>query len=754
MKARSNRQRLRLETLEAREVPAFLGELDPTFGTGGIATVPAQINQPLTQDIVVDALGRTVILVNFRDLIVTRVNANGTSDLSFGTNGTADIDFGTFTGAAGVAVDALGNIVAVGQRVQSHADGSYTSDLVVARLTANGTLDPAFGTGGKVVIPAPAGYDAFRAGDVTFDAAGNIVVVGSLTTVGGRSAIAALRLTPIGSADPTFNGGAIQVVTALEGGYAQAVTVDPAGRIVIAGESGGPASLFAAVRLTPDGAFDPSFAGTGYTSFSLTPAGNDIAVAVAADASGNVYLGGADLSVGVIVKLTAGRLDPTFGAGGVFFSPLPRGPGPFDPVRGVSVRPNGGVVAIATSGAYQPDSDIAVFQLTSGGRLDPAFNAAGPTPGANVIDFGGHTFDRAIGVGFTPTGDVIAAGFSVQPQRLGIVRLIGTGPATPLPPRVPPVPPVRLAAPINPFASLGVTVRTATGDVNGDGFPDTIFDTGPGTPLRVAVVSGADNTTVLVAPFDPFGGNFTGGGYVAAGDFDGDGRDEFVVTPDNGGGPRVSIFSLLPGGVTTRANFLTNDPDFRGGGHIAIGDVNADGTPDLAFAAGLSGGPRVTLIDGKKVLTTDGFNPADRLVNDFFAFEAGLRNGVYLAIGDVDGDGFGDLIVGAGAGGGPRVLTVSGKALLQQGSVAAFAAPLSNFFVAGMDSDRGGVRVSVTNSDLDTKADVMVSAGEGQSIHNRLYLGTNYGGAEPTVFQELDSPVYHHSEPVEAPAVP
>ena len=49
--------------------------------------------------------------------------------------------------------------------------------------------------------------------------------------------------------------------------------------------------------------------------------------------------------------------------------------------------------------------------------------------------------------------------------------------------------------------------------------------TGPGVPIRVAVISGADNSTVLVAPFDPFGGDFTGGGFVAAGDFDGDGRD-------------------------------------------------------------------------------------------------------------------------------------------------------------------------------------------------------------------------------------
>jgi hypothetical protein len=254
---------------------------------------------------------------------------------------------------------------------------------------------------------------------------------------------------------------------------------------------------------------------------------------------------------------------------------------------------------------------------------------------------------------------------------------------------------------------------------------------------QFAVVSGKDNTTLLVPATSVFEG-FTGGAFVAAGDFDGDGRAEIVITPDRGGGPRVSIFSLLTSGLTTRANYFTLNADFRGGARSGVGDVNGDGTPDLAVAAGFSGGPQVTLIDGTKALTTDGFNPADHLIGDFFAFDAALRNGAYVAIGDVDGDGFGDLIFGAGPGGAPRLLTISGKALLQQGSVAAIAAPLSNFFVAGNVADRGGVRPAVMNADGDNKADVAVGTGEGSVSKVRVYLGKNFGGAEPTNFQDLD----------------
>src|SRR5262249_42330544 len=244
-----------------------------------------------------------------------------------------------------------------------------------------------------------------------------------------------------------------------------------------------------------------------------------------------------------------------------------------------------------------------------------------------------------------------------------------------------------------PFGAIPTNVRVAVGDVDGDGAPDTVMVTGPGVPIRVAVISGADGST-LVAPFDPFGGNFTGGGVVATAGVDGGGHWEFVAMPDQGGGPRVSIFSLADAGVVTRANFFgIDDPDFRGGVRGALGDVNKDGTPDLAVTAGFLGGPRAAVFDGRTLLGT----PV-RLVDDFFAFPGAdavtLRNGAYVAVGDLDGDGFADLIFGGGPGGAPRVFVLSG-ALVTAGNIpGAYDAPVANFFVAGNDRDRGGVRVA------------------------------------------------------------
>src|SRR5439155_1495737 len=56
---------------------------------------------------------------------------------------------------------------------------------------------------------------------------------------------------------------------------------------------------------------------------------------------------------------------------------------------------------------------------------------------------------------------------------------------------------------VTPFPGFSGVPRAASADVNGDGVEDRIFVTGPGDPARFTVISGADNTTVLVPPTDP-----------------------------------------------------------------------------------------------------------------------------------------------------------------------------------------------------------------------------------------------------------
>ena len=296
---------------------------------------------------------------------------------------------------------------------------------------------------------------------------------------------------------------------------------------------------------------------------------------------------------------------------------------------------------------------------------------------------------------------------------------------------------------MDPFPGLGVDVRSATADVNGDGVPDMIFVTGPGTPVRFTVISGTDGTTVLVPATDPFGGDFTGGAFVAAGDLNLDGRAEFAFTPDQGGGPNVVIYSLNADGTLAapKAFFALGNPTFRGGARPAIGDINHDGSPDLAVGAGYLGGPVVEIHDGKAVGAGDF---ATLIGGGFFAFDGSdaqtLRNGVFLAVGDLDGDGFADLVAGGGPGGGPRVLALSGKLLAAGDVAAAHAAPVANFF-AGDDSDRGGVAVGTTDVDGDGRADLTTEPGGGSDGSGpvQVYLGKDCTPtAAPPAFQDLD----------------
>ena len=282
-------------------------------------------------------------------------------------------------------------------------------------------------------------------------------------------------------------------------------------------------------------------------------------------------------------------------------------------------------------------------------------------------------------------------------------------------------------ATLDPFdSSFTGEARVATADLTSDGVPDLIVGTGPGDPSTVVILDGATGDELL--RLDPFDG-FEGGVFVATGDLTGDGRPEVVITPDEGGGPRVRV--LDGGNFTTMADFFgIDDPNFRGGARAAIGDMNGDGFAELAVSAGFGGGPRVSLYDGAALARGDRTHP----IGDFFLFEPGLRNGSYLALGDIDGDGLADLIGGAGPGGAPRVLAVSAADLFQVGPETAIASPIASFFAGDLDN-RGGIRVATKDLDGDAHADVVTGAGDGGGTGVTAYLGKDIlANATPPFF--------------------
>ena len=156
-----------------------------------------------------------------------------------------------------------------------------------------------------------------------------------------------------------------------------------------------------------------------------------------------------------------------------------------------------------------------------------------------------------------------------------------------------------------------------------------------------------------------------------------------------GGGPRVRVYDALSGDVLF--DQFVYEPSFTGGVRVATGDVTGDGVPDLITAAGPGGGPRVSVYDGVTF----------KVVSSFFAYEPTFTGGLYLAVGDLDGNGFGEVVTGTGVGGGPLV-----KAFDAAGKLLTSTFAFESTF-------RGGVRVAVGDVTGDGLADLITTAGPG-----------------------------------------
>ncbi len=268
-----------------------------------------------------------------------------------------------------------------------------------------------------------------------------------------------------------------------------------------------------------------------------------------------------------------------------------------------------------------------------------------------------------------------------------------------------------------PFGgSYTLGVRVAVADVNGDGTQDVVTAAGPGGAPLVKVYDGQTRQEIM--SFLAYEDTFLGGVFVSAGDLNNDGLAEIVTSPDVGGGPRIRVFQGNDPSIILADFFGIEDPNFRGGVRLGIGDLSGDGQSDLVVGAGFGGGPRVAGFDGPSLLNAG--NAPAKLFADFFVFEPGLRNGVFLSVGDLDGDGRPDLIAGAGPGGGPRMFAIDGPALMSTAEPQ--IVQRANFFAGNVET-RGGIRVVTKNLDGDNRADLVVGPGEGSPTEINIYAG-------------------------------
>ncbi len=192
----------------------------------------------------------------------------------------------------------------------------------------------------------------------------------------------------------------------------------------------------------------------------------------------------------------------------------------------------------------------------------------------------------------------------------------------------------------DPFPGYTGSVRVATGDLNGDSIPDLVTTVGPGGPPHIRAFDG--QTGALLASFYAYDASLRSGLSVTTGDINGDGRAEIIVCPAENAPAHVKVFSVSG---QVRASYYAFAPGFVGGGTVAAGDVDGDGRAEIMVAAGHGGHGNIAVFGG----------PALTRLSSFYAFGPTFGADVSITAGDFNGDGDAEVAVGMGVGAPPIV---------------------------------------------------------------------------------------------------
>ncbi len=345
---------------------------------------------------------------------IARYNTDGSLDTNFDVDGKVTTDFLGFEDKAeAVAIQPDGKIVVAGSAAANAPGGDIpVTRFALARYNSDGSLDPTFDGDGKLTTSFINGFES--AFDLSIQSDGKIIAVGVASNqTGGGVALA--RYNSDGSLDPSFGtGGKVNMSLGGGGGNAQAIVLQSDGKIVIGGYARA-ASVsfdedFMIARFTSSGQFDTSF-GTGGVAFTDMSGGDDdAALDIALQSDGKI------VAVGYAVQQTGdfamirytigGSLDSGFGNGGKVITEFGD---QYTSANSIVIQADGKLVTAgqAFDNFSQFPLNFALTRHNTNGGLDTGFG----TGGKLTTDFN-NSIDRAHAVVLQPDGKIIAAGLS------------------------------------------------------------------------------------------------------------------------------------------------------------------------------------------------------------------------------------------------------------------------------------------------------------------------------------------------------
>ncbi|HLP53317.1 MAG TPA: hypothetical protein VK154_20650 [Chitinophagales bacterium] len=349
------------------------GSLDAGFGINGVAIMDNSANTDESYAMAVQADGKIVLggrstdINSSSDIMITRFNADGSTDDNFGVNGKVIIGIGSQENIMAMAIQPDGKIIAGGYYIDN--EGHYC----VIRLNTDGSLDNGFGSNGIDTFEWTEGL--MRA--LTLQSDGKILVGGSdFSTNSTHSHI--MRLNANGSIDSTFgvNGRKVYELS-YSADEIYNLLVQPDGKILACGYTRVLNPYYLSVtRINPDGSIDSTFSEDGIAWVE----GNEFyGHAMVLQQDGKIITAGKGSDSSTIDALvvrfnTNGTIDSSFAANGKLLYAVSTQD---DEVRGLGLDSEGKILVAGTTRVPSNNMNAFITRLNSNGLPDSTYGNYG-----------------------------------------------------------------------------------------------------------------------------------------------------------------------------------------------------------------------------------------------------------------------------------------------------------------------------------------------------------------------------------------